>query len=509
MDSNNNEAVIQGRFIKSNHIYKITSDIDLQGGTLTIPSGCTLDFQGGSFSNGNIIGKTTKIIAGQRNIFNDCKVTGTLQFDIFYPEWFGYELDSDECFTRISSYINQLPHTSNSIFDRNEQYVFKFPENTYSITIPFVLNGGENITIQNLNLKAKGQLLSDKEDDNSYMLVIKNSTYISLKSLRVNGNFLRNGIKLYAAYITDIDDCKIFRFIKYGIFANGESQQVNKSSINLQNSYINQCTWDDLHDNLNYFVQNYSNSVGLKMNFCPDSNITNTTINYVIGDIINNTNQSNVTIRGCHFYNYSLQGLIDLQSPYCFIYDTYFDGTKLQLNLYFGVYNNFFLTGKNTDYLINITQSDGSLYSQSIITGNVFKKIPGADATVTSTISAVANLAYYRPLVSNNTYISVPTFNYRITPTSNIPNNNLPIETIFTDASRTSYNQQQLYIETIYCSESGSYTYNKKLQKLISLQIAPYGKAIGESDLYITSRNTEGFTLAGSTSAYVTVIGLV
>lgn len=45
---------IQALFSEPNKIYKITRDIDLQGGTLTIPEGCTLDFQGGSFSNGSV-----------------------------------------------------------------------------------------------------------------------------------------------------------------------------------------------------------------------------------------------------------------------------------------------------------------------------------------------------------------------------------------------------------------------------------------------------------------------
>lgn len=35
---------VQNKFNKANTIYKITKDIDLQGETLTIPEGCTLDF---------------------------------------------------------------------------------------------------------------------------------------------------------------------------------------------------------------------------------------------------------------------------------------------------------------------------------------------------------------------------------------------------------------------------------------------------------------------------------
>lgn len=59
---------IQDKFNKPNVIYKITKDIDLNGGTLTIPAGCTLDFQGGSFKNGVIN-------------FNNAKLIGSIRFD--------------------------------------------------------------------------------------------------------------------------------------------------------------------------------------------------------------------------------------------------------------------------------------------------------------------------------------------------------------------------------------------------------------------------------------------
>ena len=49
-------------FSYSNVIYRICADVDLDGGTLTIASGSTLDFQGGSFSNGTIVGNGTTIL---------------------------------------------------------------------------------------------------------------------------------------------------------------------------------------------------------------------------------------------------------------------------------------------------------------------------------------------------------------------------------------------------------------------------------------------------------------
>lgn len=59
---------IQDKFNKPNVIYKITKDISLEGGTLTIPEGCTLDFQGGTIVNGTIIFNNTKILPIGGNI---------------------------------------------------------------------------------------------------------------------------------------------------------------------------------------------------------------------------------------------------------------------------------------------------------------------------------------------------------------------------------------------------------------------------------------------------------
>ena len=64
---------IQDKFNKTNVIYKITKDISLEGGTLTIPEGCTLDFQGGSFINGTVTLNNTLII--QQDIKNHITAT--------------------------------------------------------------------------------------------------------------------------------------------------------------------------------------------------------------------------------------------------------------------------------------------------------------------------------------------------------------------------------------------------------------------------------------------------
>lgn len=56
------QAAQQSKFNKSNVIYKIVNNIDLGNAVLTIPANCTLDFQGGSFSNGIIVFNNTVLI---------------------------------------------------------------------------------------------------------------------------------------------------------------------------------------------------------------------------------------------------------------------------------------------------------------------------------------------------------------------------------------------------------------------------------------------------------------
>jgi hypothetical protein len=57
-----------------NKLYRILFDIDLNGETLTLPANVTLDFQGGSISNGVITGNFIK------NTY-------------LRPEWFGAKGD--------------------------------------------------------------------------------------------------------------------------------------------------------------------------------------------------------------------------------------------------------------------------------------------------------------------------------------------------------------------------------------------------------------------------------
>lgn len=106
---------IQNKFKKTNTIYKITKDMDLEGSTLIIPVGCTLDFQGGSFKNGTIDFNNT-LLKGRVNI--DCDVlTGTIKNEQIYVNWFNVDNTGISENTALINHILQTAINKTVIFD--------------------------------------------------------------------------------------------------------------------------------------------------------------------------------------------------------------------------------------------------------------------------------------------------------------------------------------------------------------------------------------------------------
>lgn len=95
--------ILNVMFSYSNVIYKICADIDLGGGTLTIATNSTLDFQGGSFTNGTIVFQNTSI-KGDAKLF--VSASGTIANTSISLNWFGLSPDADDnsvLFSRIQN----------------------------------------------------------------------------------------------------------------------------------------------------------------------------------------------------------------------------------------------------------------------------------------------------------------------------------------------------------------------------------------------------------------------
>lgn len=84
---------IQNKFKKTNTIYKITKDMDLEESTLTIPANCTLDFQGGSISNGSIV-LTNTYLKGKIKL-SGVTITGSCSNKELNLNWFTDDITLD------------------------------------------------------------------------------------------------------------------------------------------------------------------------------------------------------------------------------------------------------------------------------------------------------------------------------------------------------------------------------------------------------------------------------
>ena len=107
---------------KKNTRYVILCDYDLNDTEITIPKGCVLDFQGGTISNGTIIGNSTKIQAKLTKIFNtDVIIKGDWDILSSYPEWFGAIPLTKDCTTEIQALFN----SSFKYFEFTNSFIFK------------------------------------------------------------------------------------------------------------------------------------------------------------------------------------------------------------------------------------------------------------------------------------------------------------------------------------------------------------------------------------------------
>lgn len=157
---------IQDKFNRANVIYKITKDIDLKGETLTIPEGCTLDFQGGSLSNGTVVGNGTRIVTAP-HIFNNIIIKGDWNIDYLNSNIFKniheenvlvqlFALTSNNIYNKVDiqgDFIVSSPHDVNGILkvksntDINIKGSISLKANSFVKVFVFEIKNVSNISI--------------------------------------------------------------------------------------------------------------------------------------------------------------------------------------------------------------------------------------------------------------------------------------------------------------------------------------------------------------------------
>lgn len=103
----------QDMISKSNSIYEIKYDFDLNGKNILIPYNSILKFNGGTLKNGTIIGQNTKIDANIIKIFDvTTEIQGTWKIKFAHPEWFGAigdgVADDTEAIQKVVSSFNTI-----------------------------------------------------------------------------------------------------------------------------------------------------------------------------------------------------------------------------------------------------------------------------------------------------------------------------------------------------------------------------------------------------------------
>ena len=95
------DATFASQVTDTNTIYEIRYPFDLNNATVTIPSGCVLQFNGGKLSNGTINADNSVVIsAGKEKIFNNISFTGRIREVVFKIEWF------------VDVYLNEIPSST-------------------------------------------------------------------------------------------------------------------------------------------------------------------------------------------------------------------------------------------------------------------------------------------------------------------------------------------------------------------------------------------------------------
>ena len=217
--SDGKNVLTQAMMNKANTRYIIQYDYDLDGETITMPEGCTLDFQGGSLQNGILIGNHTCISASMGVIFHAITVDGTFACANVYLSWF--ELSESDC---LSQLLNCVKLSNGNIFctvHLNAEISVKLTS-----SIPFVpVYSHTKITAGII------RLITDNIS----------GTYAIFETRKENDGVLFDNITIYGDGLTNNNNSDVDIQFGHGIRINGGK------NITINNCYITECFGDGIN----------------------------------------------------------------------------------------------------------------------------------------------------------------------------------------------------------------------------------------------------------------------
>lgn len=306
-------VLTQAMINKPNTIYEIRYDFDLNDQTITIPAGCVLDFNGGSFSNGIIVGTNTIIKSiypclEETLILNGSYKDNTIDLSLYKLVFWGsgiwknFNIESDVAPSTNRIILNNLVNNGYNIifpkgilpFDNS----INFPANVSSVSLEGVYSSNPiketslifpsssgivfgnfgkysivGFTLKNLNIESKKRCI----DFNNKTLkptdyptftegVIDNVHLYSIEADCIASDIESN---MYKNVFRDIHFC-----------ANNEHGFANNLS-NLENIFDNISDGWSLVDNKPYNTKPLYVFRNMSV-ILSDSNLTNTLIKYLL-----------------------------------------------------------------------------------------------------------------------------------------------------------------------------------------------------------------------------------
>lgn len=268
---------------KENTIYVLQYDYNLNGQTITIPSGCVLLFEGGSISNGTLKGSSTIILGETNHIFINLNVLGTWGNSFKLSYFNKPELNYDS-FIDIQKGINAIANTPNKfIIDIDcwgSSFVF-VPSNTHILINSTITKtapeGGFSIfpknadtggfdSIKNVIIEGDGildQNTRNTNDVSASFIRCYHASNITIKNLTFKDSANYHYIELGAVDRVLIDGCSFLghRYITDPSlpakqhrgeciqieYTEADSQEIKRDYLECRNVSITNCLFDGMY----------------------------------------------------------------------------------------------------------------------------------------------------------------------------------------------------------------------------------------------------------------------
>lgn len=233
-------VLTQAMMQDANTIYVIQYDYDLNGQSITVPSGCVLQFEGGSLSNGTLVGNDTAIKADIIKIFStDVTLSGSWSVDISYAEWFGA--------------VGDGVTDDSTAFNKTIQYLGK--QRLTLLPKIYAIAASIDITRSNIMITGVGPASTFKKlfDGDAITCSLSKIKYTTIQNLSILGNnHSGSGIKSESNHLSSIRIIDVFiNRCDYGIYLNNAYVvRINKGQISTCGTgiFLDSCHGSSIHE---------------------------------------------------------------------------------------------------------------------------------------------------------------------------------------------------------------------------------------------------------------------